>query len=173
LRALQRFHRGEISSMRNLDEAVASWEASKLSTPPTPSTPQPQGQVIQFKAYVPRDPRTVPPRDFLYAYDYIRSYTSCTIARLASMLAHHSRKTNGNDVTAEDARGASALLAAVRSGRVINTMTKQEAEQLGVRNRRTFFRVENGKANLALPPEEADWFELRGQPLGNGGLGIA
>ncbi len=83
-------------------------------------------------------------------------------------LVHHSRKTNGAEVTVEDARGASAVVSATRSARVINTMTKQEAVNAGVANNRVHFRCENGKANLAPPPDAADWFELKSIPLHNG-----
>ena len=38
--------------------------------------------------------------------------------------------TNGNEVTVEDGRGASALLAAARSGRVINTMMRRKQARL-------------------------------------------
>lgn len=83
-------------------------------------------------------------------------------------LVHHTRKTSGNDVTVEDGRGASAMLAAVRSARVINRMTKPESDRFGVDNPRQFFRTENGKANLRLPADKADWFQLVSVPLGNG-----
>ena len=61
-----------------------------------------------------------------------------TIARMADEtntawdLVHHSRKTGGAEITVEDGRGASALLAASRSGRVLNPMTKEEATKAGV-----------------------------------------
>src|SRR5450830_1867568 len=83
-------------------------------------------------------------------------------------LVHHSRKTNGAEVTVEDARGASAVVFATRDARAINTMTKQEADNAGVVNRRLHFRCESGKANLAPPPDKADWFQLMSIPLGNG-----
>lgn len=83
-------------------------------------------------------------------------------------LVHHTRKTSGNDVTVEDGRGASAMLAAVRSARVLNRMTKPESDRFGVDNPRQFFRTENGKANLRLPADKADWFQLTSVPLGNG-----
>ena len=98
-----------------------------------------------------------------------------TIARMADEtgtawdLVHHSRKTGGAEITVEDGRGASALLAAARSGRVLNVMTKEEAERAGVEKPRGFFRVDNGKANLAPPPDKSDWFALKSVSLGNGG----
>ena len=100
-----------------------------------------------------------------------------TIARMADEtdtawdLVHHSRKTGGAEITVEDGRGASALLAAARSGRVLNPMTKEEADRAGVEKPRGFFRVDNGKANLAPPPDKSDWYTLRSVSLGNGGPG--
>ena len=86
-------------------------------------------------------------------------------------LIHHVRKTNGAEVTVEDGRGAVSLLAACRSARALNRMTKEEAERAGNLEARLFFRAENGKGNLA-PPEKAEWFHLRSVPLGNGTPGI-
>jgi len=88
-------------------------------------------------------------------------------------LIHHMRKRptgNGEaEMTVEDGRGAVALLAAARSARVLNPMSKQEAENAGVEKRRSFFRVDNGKANLAPPPEGSTWFRFVSENLGNGG----
>ena len=98
-----------------------------------------------------------------------------TIARMADEtntawdLVHHSRKTGGAEITVEDGRGASALLAAARSGRVLNPMTKEEAERAGLEKPRGFFRVDNGKANLAPPPDRSEWFALVSVSLENGG----
>ena len=86
-------------------------------------------------------------------------------------LIHHVRKTNGAEVTVEDSRGAVSLLAACRSARALNRMSKDEAERAGVSEPRSYFRAENGKGNLA-PPEKAEWFNLRGVSLGNGTPGI-
>ena len=87
----------------------------------------------------------------------------------AVMLVHHQRKTGGERGTVEDGRGASALLAAVRSARVINPMTKDEAERAGIDEvcRRHYFRADQGKANLTPPAEAADWFRLRSVDLEN------
>ena len=73
-------------------------------------------------------------------------------------LIHHTKKTGGADATVEDGRGAVALLAAVRSAQVLNKMTPDEGTKAGVDNHRQYFKVENGKANLAPPPEGKDWY---------------
>lgn len=95
----------------------------------------------------------------------IAEETNCAVE-----LIHHARKTNGNEVTIEDSRGAVALLSAARSARTLNGMTKEEAERAGVENRRAHFRVDNGKANLAPPPEGSTWFKMKSVALGNGPL---
>ncbi len=82
---------------------------------------------------------------------------------------HHVRKaSNGQwETTVEDARGAIALINAARSVRVLNRMTKDQAEQTRVVDPRFYFRADNGKTNLA-PPGEAKWFHLAGVELANG-----
>jgi hypothetical protein len=84
-------------------------------------------------------------------------------------LVHHSRKVGNNEVTVEDGRGASALLAAVRAARTLNPMSQAEGKKAGVTARRTYFKVdEGGKANLAPAPEAASWYHLESISLGNG-----
>lgn len=96
----------------------------------------------------------------------IADQTGCAVE-----LVHHSKKTGGAEVTVEDSRGGGALLAAARSGRVLNGMTTDEAKKAGVENRRSYFRVDNGKSNMAAPADRATWYKLEGQPLGNGPYG--
>ena len=99
----------------------------------------------------------------------IAGATNCAIEAI-----HHVRKTGGAEITAEDSRGASALLAAARSVRVLNPMSEKEAEAAGVGNDRQFyFRSDIGKANLAPPSTKATWFKLESVPLGNGSGGPA
>jgi hypothetical protein len=92
------------------------------------------------------------------------------ITNIGIDLAHHSKKTGGEEVTVEDSRGASALLAAVRSARALNTMTAEEAGKAGVPQvlRKRYFRVTDGKLNLAPPPEQDDWCHTVSVDLGNG-----
>ena len=98
--------------------------------------------------------------------------TGCAVC-----LLHHLRKTNGphGDFTADDARGAKALVDAARSVRILNVMTIEEADRVGIAaNERTrHFRVDDGKANMARPPELAVWRRLESVDLGNGALGVA
>ena len=82
----------------------------------------------------------------------IADVTNCAIE-----LLHHPRKTGGAEVTVEDGRGASALLSASRSARVLNRMSAQEAEDAGLEKATAWrhFRVDNGKASMAPPPERS------------------
>lgn len=80
-----------------------------------------------------------------------------------------SHRVSENDNGAID-RVAKTLLSAARSARTLNGMSKEEAERAGVENRRMHFRVDNGKANLAPPPEGSTWFKMESVALGNGPL---
>lgn len=86
---------------------------------------------------------------------------------------HHVRKANGEEVTADHARGASAFHDAVRSLRTINPMAGDEALKARVTERRRFFRIERGKANMLKPAEAAEWVELVDVALGNARAGLA
>lgn len=95
----------------------------------------------------------------------IADITGCAVE-----LVHHARKTlEGAKITVDDSRGGSALLAKVRSARTVNGMSEDEAARAGVENRRAYFRVQNGKANLAPPVDASDWYRLEFFDLGNGG----
>jgi hypothetical protein len=87
-------------------------------------------------------------------------------------LVHHTKKTGGAEATVEDGRGAGALLMAVRSAQVLNKMTSDEATKAGIVNHREYFKVEDGKANLAPPPEGKDWYRIISVWLGNGDGGL-
>lgn len=49
-------------------------------------------------------------------------------------------------------------------------MTKEEGERAGVENHRAYFRVDNGKANLAPPAEGSTWRRFVSVDLGNATL---
>lgn len=88
-------------------------------------------------------------------------------AGCAIELIHHVRKTGGGEVKLEDARGASALEGAVRSARVVNRMTEDEAKKAGVDNHRLYFRVGTEKSSMSTPSDKATWFHLASVDLGN------
>ncbi|QPC43465.1 bifunctional DNA primase/polymerase [Kaustia mangrovi] len=93
---------------------------------------------------------------------------------VAVELVHHVKKTDGKEVTVDDARGAGSLLAAARSVRVLNRMSDEQAGQAGVprEERFSYFSVNLGKANLAPSTGSLAWRRLESVPLGNG-QGIA
>jgi len=87
-------------------------------------------------------------------------------------IVHHTRKPppgQGGDMTTDDARGASSLMSACRSGRVLNRMSTKTAGDLGIedRERRLIYRIDEGKQNLR-PPDVAKWAKLASVPLANG-----
>lgn len=97
--------------------------------------------------------------------------------RCAIELVHHVRKPGGGNTAAtdvNDARGASALIGGVRSARVLNVMSKDEADLIGIdgNDRLSYFRVDNGKSNLAKRTDLATWRRIISVDLGNGGLAL-
>lgn len=87
----------------------------------------------------------------------------------AVTLVHHTRKGNGDDATVDSVRGAGSLIGAARSARVVNRVSQEDAERLGVspKEAKGIFRVDDGKANLAPPPEEALYRRMVGVQLAN------
>lgn len=92
--------------------------------------------------------------------------TNCCIE-----LSHHTRKGGLGgyaEITADDSRGAGAAINAARSVRVLNRMTKAEAETHGVKDedRRLHLRISRDKTNMA-PPGKARWMMLASINIGN------
>lgn len=88
-------------------------------------------------------------------------------------LVHHVRKPGGGSnsrTDIHDARGAGALTAGVRSGRVLNVMSEEEATEAKIasEDRFSYFTVDMGKANLAKRDGRAVWRKLVSVPLDNG-----
>ena len=86
-------------------------------------------------------------------------------------LWHHTRKGNGGDVTVDSVRGAGALVDACRSVRILETMTRTEAEAAGIepRDHRFYFKEFSGKLNFSPPLDQVRWFRLHNMELDNGG----
>lgn len=107
----------------------------------------------------------------LVAKEWARLADRCNCA---IELVHHTRKTNGEEATTESGRGASALLAAARSGRVLNKMSDNAKEEAGVLNDpATYFSVDRDKANLA-PKGNRVWRRMASVRLANGdAVGVA
>lgn len=85
-------------------------------------------------------------------------------------LIHHARKGNGNETTVDDGRGASALIGAVRSARVLNRMSDKEAAKCGIApgERAEYVRVNIVKSNLARSTACPQWFRMASHALPNG-----
>jgi hypothetical protein len=96
----------------------------------------------------------------------IANATDCAIE-----IVHHTRKPafGQEELSVTDSRGAGAIKDAVRSMRVLNTMSKGEADKIGIDDvdRRLHFRIDSGKANMA-PPSAARWRKFEGIDLPNG-----
>jgi hypothetical protein len=85
-------------------------------------------------------------------------------------LSHHVRKGAGEPGDADAGRGASAAKDAGRLVHTITPMAVDEAQAFGIKDeeRRRYVRLDKGKVNILPPSRSARWFELVGQPLGNG-----
>ena len=102
----------------------------------------------------------------------IANVTDCAVE-----IVHHTRKPapGQEELSVMDSRGAVAIINAVRSARVLNTMSKAEADKAGVDevDRRLYFRIDRGKANMA-PPAAASWYKFESIDLPNGdSVGVA
>jgi hypothetical protein len=90
---------------------------------------------------------------------------------IAVDLAHHPGKAKPGqaETVVEDARGASAVVWAVRNARTVNFMTLDEAAKLGIGedDRRRHVRIANGKANMG-PLGKAEWMRIEVENLANG-----
>ena len=65
-------------------------------------------------------------------------------------LVHHTRKLNGVEATSDASRGASSLINAARSSRVVQRLSDEELKEVGVAGDGcTYFSVKRDKANLA------------------------
>lgn len=101
----------------------------------------------------------------LIAKEWARLADRCNCA---IELVHHTRKTNGDEATTESGRGASSLLDAARSGRVLNKMSKKLREGAGIQNDpATYFSITRDKANLA-PVGNREWRRMASVELANG-----
>lgn len=90
-------------------------------------------------------------------------------ANCAVGLAHHLRKTQAAEFTAQDARGAGAMINAARSCLVLQRMSKETAQAFRIEecDRKRFFSVYDDKNNKAPPALHAEWYEFVGVGLGN------
>lgn len=84
---------------------------------------------------------------------------------------HHVRKgSDGEEVSVEDGRGASAIKDACRAVRTLTPMSEKEANDFGVpleKRRYYIWANHSGKPNLAPPVAARDWYFLEDVGLGN------
>lgn len=90
--------------------------------------------------------------------------TSC-----AFEMAHHFRKLNGSEASVDDVRGASSIIGACRSVRIVAQMTKEEGEKYGLpeEERRSYIWLQNGKANMLPPTHARRWMHMTSVDLDN------
>jgi len=83
---------------------------------------------------------------------------------------HHIRKGNGDDATVDSVRGANALIGAARAARVLNKVSEEAAEKLGLEGdaAKGLFRIDDAKANLAAPSDKATYMQTIGVQIANG-----
>lgn len=98
------------------------------------------------------------------AWGRVAKAANCVI-----VLVHHTSKVGAAEVTANSARGASALTSAARSVLTLNRMNAADAAKYGIPedDRRRHFAVIDDKHNRA-PAERDAWFQLLSIDLGNG-----
>lgn len=87
-------------------------------------------------------------------------------------IVHHTRKPPAGSTAptdANDARGASAILGAVRSARSLNVMTEDIASEFEIpkEDRTGYFSIAENKANLSARSGDVKWRKLESVALGN------
>lgn len=96
----------------------------------------------------------------------------CELTDVALHLVLHSRKVMlDQKITADDNRGASSVVAASRSARVLNIMSLEEAQLCKIEpsHRKLYLHAEEGdKENFTFSSvTQKRWVKLDGEPLGN------
>jgi hypothetical protein len=83
---------------------------------------------------------------------------------------HHIRKGNGEDAGVDSVRGANALIGAARAARVLNKVSEEQAEKLGLEGdaAKGLFRIDDAKSNLAAPSDKATYMQTIGVQIANG-----
>lgn len=90
-------------------------------------------------------------------------------AGCAVEVCHHFRKLNGDEPSVDSIRGASSIVGAARSARVVAAMSKDEAAKYGIEDeQRGFYSwLQNGKANMQPPTHKRRWLQMVSVNLGN------
>jgi len=95
----------------------------------------------------------------------IADSTSCAVE-----VAHHLRKLNGDEPTVDSVRGASSIIGAARSARIVSGMSKDDAAKCCIADdqRGYYSWLQNGKANMLAPTHKRRWLRMESVSLGNG-----
>lgn len=99
----------------------------------------------------------------------IAGETGCAV-----LMIHHTKKTGVDSEAhagvADDSRGASAVVAALRNAQTLARMNPATADKLGFSNeeRRRMIRMDWAKSNYTLPPEVSTWYRMDTVVLPNG-----
>lgn len=102
--------------------------------------------------------------DVTEVFNGIAEDTRCSVHIL-----HHAGKGRIEPGDMANARGATAIVDAVRIGRTLNIMTPKEAEAFELPKKENWYvRLDNGKANYSKPAESTDWFEKHSITIANG-----
>ncbi len=97
------------------------------------------------------------------AWSYIAEHTGVAIE-----LIHHTRKgASQGEPSADDARGASSLVNALRAVRMLVPMSEEEGIAAEIYSPERYFRVVSVKANLTSRARPPEWREIVPVPLGN------
>lgn len=90
--------------------------------------------------------------------------TGCAIE-----VAHHMRKLNGDEPTVDSIRGASSIIGAARSARIVAAMTKEDAQKFSIpdEHRGYYSWLQNAKANMLPPAHKRRWLRMESVSLGN------
>jgi RecA-family ATPase len=99
-----------------------------------------------------------------HAFERIATGADCSVDVL-----HHARKLpSGQEVEVGDASGGGALVAAARSVRTLNGMSKAKAKSEGIVQPQPFFRCDVGRSSFAPRSWDLSWYRLEDVALGNG-----
>jgi AAA domain len=102
-------------------------------------------------------------RAMVEAFGYVARQANCAIS-----LWHHTRKSNGAEMSVESARGAMSLTDTCRDSRLGEKMTTEEGQQLKLKDIWRYFRLFTGKVNYAPPTEDSEWYKIATVELKNG-----
>lgn len=96
---------------------------------------------------------------------YLRDLTG--ELNIALMILHHDRKGNGEGSTADNARGASAIINAARFHYALIKMTDADAKKFSVTNPGPYVRFAFGKSNRVARADD-NWYAFQSVTLPNG-----